>query len=93
MIYTAPPLLAVAMESVKLECKTFTSLPVMNKVPPSDLAELMLNDDSSIVTFEPVRQIVPPFEFEFLPSRGSYPLIPLFFTHVMLYRYPLSPSQ
>ena len=81
------------MEFVKLECMTFTSLPVMNKVPPSTLEELCVNDDSSILTLEPVRHIVPPFEFEYSPSRGSYPLTPLLLIHVMLYMTPLSPSQ
>ena len=84
MMYIAPPLPLVDVQSSKTEFNTFTSFPVMNKAPPSTTAELLVKLDFSIVTFEPVRQIVPPLELERLPSVGSMSLIPLLFTHVML---------
>ena len=65
----------------------------MNKAPPSTLAELVVKDDLSIVTLEPVRQIVPPLELEYSSSRGSHPLTPLLFVQVILYMYPSSPFQ
>ena len=65
----------------------FTLLPVTNIAPPSAPAVLFLKVDSESVTLLPVRQIVPPLELE------SPKLIPLLFSHMMLYMVPWLPSQ
>ena len=56
----------------------------MNKAPPSTTTELLVKLDFSMVTLEPVRQMVPPLEFDLVLSIGSISLIPLLFSQVIL---------
>ena len=93
MIYIAPPLVLLDLQSSNIQSNTLTSFPVINKAPPSTTVKLFVKLDFSIVTFEPVRQIVPPLELERVPSVGSMSLIPLLFRQVILYKIPLSPCQ
>ena len=65
----------------------------MNNAPPLYPAKLSAKLDLLTVTFEPVRQIVPPLDEERSPSLGSISLSPLFPEQVRLYIIPLLPCQ
>ena len=84
IIYNAPPFVSTEVQLSNTVSITLTLFPVINKAPPSTTAELCVKLDLDIVTFEPVRQMVPPLELDLVLSIGSISLIPLLFKQVML---------
>ena len=85
--YRAPPFSSLAVQLSKSQSITLSLFPVMNNAPPQKPAKLSAKLDFLTVTFEPVRQIVPPLEEDLLL------LVPLLFVQVMLNIIPSLPSQ